>query len=261
MKFSSTNPMLNVDRIASNGAPTAETEFSGLMTLQGTAQKSIILIVLCLVSSVVSYTQNDFTQGAAGTYSTGLFVGAMIVALIAYLVGIFATKFAFICSPIYAIAEGVCLGYISARADTYFPGAALSALLGTIAVFGVMFTGFSMGWFKVTQKFKTIVLAIAFGYLIFMLIELVLNLCGLRGVGYFNLGNHGFIVMAINALAIILASVFLLLDFDNIASLHGRVTKDYEWVCGMGLLATLIWLYLELLRMVTRIAIMINDNS
>lgn len=255
MKFSSTNPMLSENSIVSHSDSVALSE-GQVMTLEGTAKKSVMLIILCLITGFVMYgsllsniIENYQTSGSVsyGGCSGFVFVG-MIIGLIAYLVGLFVPKIAKICAPIYAISEGIVLGAISAIAEVQFPGVALQALISTFAIATVMFVGFSYGFFKVTQKFRTFIVACGLGYMVFLLANLVFSFFD-SGFAVLNVANQSVLSYGISIFAVCLASLFLLLDFDNIANLHGRASKDMEWVCGMGLLATLVWLYIELLKL------------
>src|SRR5574344_582659 len=115
-KFESTNPMLNVDRIRRYDSAVATKSETAMMTLAGTAQKSLILIALCIVSAglMFSHIYNGVVDGSINTLSYGLAMGALIGALIFYFVGLFFVKTSFICAPLYAILEGVVLGNLSA---------------------------------------------------------------------------------------------------------------------------------------------------
>lgn len=255
MKFSSTNPMLSENSIVSHSDSVAMSK-GQIMTLEGTAKKSAMLILLCLITGFVMYgnllesiIENYQRSGSVSIAGSGVYIGvASIVGLIAYFVGLFVPKIAKICAPVYAIAEGIVLGAFSVIAEVKFPGVALQALMSTFAIAGVMFVGFSYGFFKVTQKLKSFVIACAIGYIVFLLANMILSLFG-NGIAVLNVENQSVISYGISIFAVCLGALFLLLDFDNIAQLHGRASKDMEWVCGMGLLATLVWLYIELLKL------------
>lgn len=255
MKFSSTNPMLSESSIVSHSDSVAISE-GQVMTLEGTAKKSAMLIVLCLITGFLMYGNlldaiienyrqtSSVSIAGCGTY----IIGATIIGFVAYFAGLFIPKIAMVCAPIYSISEGVVLGALSAIVEVKFPGIALQALISTFAIAAVMFVGFSYGFFKVTQKLRTFVIACTIGYAIFLIVNMLFSIFS-TGFSVLNVENQSMLSYGISIFAVCLASLFLLLDFDNIANLHGRASKEMEWVCGMGLLATLVWLYIELLKL------------
>lgn len=263
-KFESTNPLLNVDRIRNSSRRVSSSSTNtGVMTLHGTAQKSVILLVLCAVTALLSYNiflDKILTQSASIASLALVLPVAGIIAFIAYLIGVSKPGIAFICAPVYAITEGLFLGLFSVGFELKFPGVVISALLGTISIFIVMFTGFSSGLFKVTQKFRTIVIASVIGFFVLYLLNLVVALFTGSGFDFMAINSSTpWLSIGISALAVIVGACLLLLDFDNIAQLHSRVSKDMEWVCGMGLLATLVWIYIELVKLFAKLAVMNED--
>ena len=258
-KFESTNPLLNVGTIRNHDASangSVAQSSSSLMTLKGTAQKSLILLVLCMVTGFFMYQkilESILVNQSMGIGYVGI-LGASIFALVVYMVGLFVPKIAFICAPLYAISEGICLGAISAVADFQVPGVAMDALLGTTATFLVMFFGFSFGVFKVTQKFRAIVTTLCIGICVLYLLKLVVTLWSGSEHNFMAVNSTSpMISIGVSVFVLIVAACMLLLDFDNIAQLHGQVSKDYEWVCGMGLLATVVWIYIEILKLLLKL--------
>jgi|SRR5574344_82875 uncharacterized YccA/Bax inhibitor family protein len=254
-KFESTNPMLNVDRIRRYDSAVATKSETAMMTLAGTAQKSLILIALCIVSAglMFSHIYNGVVDGSINTLSYGLAMGALIGALIFYFVGLFFVKTAFICAPLYAILEGVVLGNLSAIFEIQYPGIVFQATLATFSVTAVMFVGFSTGLFKVTAKFRSMIFAAGVAVFLTYIVDLLLSLFSGSGLSFLSVQNTSLLSIGISVIICIVAALFLLLDFDNIANLHGQVSKHYEWVCGMGLLATIVWLYVEILKLLAKL--------
>ncbi len=254
-KFESTNPLLNVERLEARGrAIGAEQSGQALMTLKGTAQKSILLIVLCFITADLIFGHTMTQLQASVAPGMGYTVGAAIMGLIFYFAGLFVNRLAFIFAPLYAIAEGVFLGAISALFEMKYPGVVLNAVVGTIGVFLIMFVGFSMGIFKVTQKFRAIITTCVLGFFLLYLVNFVVSLFAGSGFDFMAVeSSNPALSIGISVFAIIVASCTLLLDFDNIAQLHGEVPKSMEWVCGMGLLASLVWLYVELLKLLAKL--------
>lgn len=254
-KFESSNPLLNVERIERSSANVSSEV--GTMTLEGTAKKSAFLIALCAITAAMSGAMVYYSHNIA--LGTGMSVVVAIGALVAYLIAAFKPTTAFICAPIYALLEGALLGNISGIAELAYPGVVAYALIGTVATAGVMFVGFSYGIFKVTQKFRSIIMCMVAAFAITYVIQAVMMLFGYSGFSVLSATNTSWLSFVISGVAIIVAACCLLLDFDNIAQLHGNASKHYEWVCGMGLLATLIWLYIELLKLAIKIKSLMDE--
>ncbi|MGN1392937.1 MAG: Bax inhibitor-1/YccA family protein [Succinivibrionaceae bacterium] len=257
-KFESTNPVLNVDRITNSNDISVSRESTGVMTLQGTAQKSLILFGICAVvgficASLVVSSQNQLL-GGVGSFVAGI-LGFMCV-----IVSSFKSNLARFLAPTYAVCEGVFLGNLTGMVELYYPGVAIYALIATVVITGVMFTGFTLGIFKVTAKFRSFVIGCVFAICIVYLINIVMHLFG-SGMGFLDATNTSLLSFVVSGVICFVAAISLLLDFDNIAQLHGNVSKDYEWVCSLGLLVTVVWLYIELLRIGVKIAIALQDRD
>lgn len=163
----------------------------------------------------------------------------------------------------YAVFEGLFVGAISRSYATVFDGYAtadpvplhqsivVQAVLGTLCVFAAMLMLYKTGLVKVTAKFRSVVSMMLVGYLLFALVNLVFALVTNTP---FGIGGTGIIGIGISVFAIGLAAVTLMLDFDDIetAIATGAPVK-YSWLLGMGLLVTLVWLYLEILRLLGRL--------
>lgn len=259
-KFESTNPLLNVERIQNydrSSSTSVASQETALMTLSGTAKKSAALIIMCIVSAAMVFTSTmqSIAETGSPAIGGGIVVGALIGAFVCYLVGIFAVKTAFICAPLYAILEGVALGSLSATFEMMYPGIVFQATSATFAVTLVMFFGFSFGIFKVTQKFKSVIMAAGVGIMLTYAFDLIYSLFTGHSLNFMAINSSTpMISIGISVIVCIVAACFLLLDFDNIARLHGNVSKHYEWVCAMGLLATIVWLYIELLKLIAKIS-------
>ena len=115
----------------------------------------------------------------------------------------------------------------------------------------VMFFCFSFGIIRVTEKFKAIVITAGIALAMFYLVRMFMGL--FDAVPAFMAFGGGFSI-AINVFAVVISSLFLLLDFSNIASAHGRVSKSYEWYFGASVLSTLVWMYIEILRLLLQLA-------
>ncbi len=247
-KFTSTNPALNVERIYQNSQVNSsysygEDSSNALMTLKGTAYKSLFLIAICFLVAI-SVMDQTFGVPSYGVLVALMFVGVGLV----FAVNKFLKAAPYL-AVLYAGVEGYILGVISLLIEAKYPGVALQAVIATIATAGGMFVGFSTGFLKVTEKLKSFIISATLGIGLFYLVSIVLRLFGVN----FNLFDGSPLGIGLSVLLCGVAAFNLLLDFDNIANLHGRVEKNYEWVCGVGLLATLVWLYIEILKLLAQL--------
>jgi len=149
----------------------------------------------------------------------------------------------------YAVVEGVVLGLLSALFEARYPGIVAQAVLATLLTAGAVFLLYRARIIRATAKFKKIVIFAAVGYLSFLLINFVFSMLGAgEGIGIYStpLG------LAVAAVGAVLASAFLVLDFDAIEQgVSSGAPEEYEWRAAFGLTLTLIWLYIEMLRLIS----------
>ncbi|KAA0750308.1 hypothetical protein DN389_01245 [Bacillus sp. AY3-1] len=236
-----TNPILKKEKFHKE-----ETNAS-TMTIGGTIVKTFILLTLLLAASIYSYVQM-----IQGTMKIPVLIGIIIVTLIVAFVVIFIPRISPICAPIYAVLQGILLGSISAYYTMRFGDSiALTAVLLTISILFAMLVLYATRIVKVTKKFRAVVTVATLGILIMYFIVFLLGILGVT-VPYIHQG--GTISIIISTMVIIVAALDLLLDFDSIENgVHSRAPKYMEWYSAVGLMMTLVWLYLEILRLVSYI--------
>lgn len=148
----------------------------------------------------------------------------------------------------YALLEGVLLGAVSAIAYRYFPTVPLSALSATFVTAAVMLALYATGTIKVTQKFRTIIVSAVIAIAILYAIQLLFRLFGSSLPFLFD---GGWIAIGFSVFVTIIASLSLLIDFDNVdQGVTYGVDESFEWVYSMGVLSTLVWMYIEFLRLI-----------
>lgn len=186
---------------------------------------------------------------AAATWAIapGLWIIGMIVGLVLGLVNAFKKNPSPVLITLYAIAQGVFLGGISAFYNAQFDGIVLQAVLATLSVFAVSLALFSSGKVRVTPKFTRWVLISMVGYLVFSLVNVVLVWTGvLEGWGM----RGGTLGIVIGLFAVGLAAAMLMIDFDSIKrGVEGGAPAKFAWSAAFGLMVTLVWMYLEILRL------------
>jgi uncharacterized YccA/Bax inhibitor family protein len=227
---------------------------SGTMTVKGSVIKTFLLLAMTIFAasytwSVVFYANNPsaFTPWLWGGLISGL-VLAMIIC--------FVPKTAPYLSPLYAVAEGFALGAISAIFETAFaekfPGIVLTAVSITLLTTLVMLFCYQTRLIKVTNKLRSVIIIATISAGVFYFVVILLNLFNVNTPFY-----HGtsLLSIGISAVIVVIAALNLLLDFDFIEKGSQMGAPKYmEWYGAFGLLVTLVWLYLEILRLLSKIA-------
>lgn len=220
------------------------------MTVSGTATATGVLLVLLLGAAVAGWSMTEATPGSEVKFPA-LAIGGILVGLVCAIVLHFKPTFARVLGPIYAIAEGFFLGAISKVYNDTYDGIVVQAVGATLAVFAVMLFLYRTKIIKVTERFRRIVIMATMGLMLFYAVSFVIYLVG-GNVPF--LSSSSPLGIAFSLFAAGLAAMFLAVDFDMIE--RGAAEgwpKGMEWYCAFGLLATLVWLYLEILRLLAKL--------
>ncbi|MBX2993911.1 MAG: Bax inhibitor-1/YccA family protein [Bdellovibrionaceae bacterium] len=219
------------------------------MTIQGTVLKSFLLIFLVIASAALSWSK-AFPDGWGADVAPVIpvwYLPAIIGAFIVALVIIFKKNTAPLLAPVYAVLEGATLGALSALFEFRYPGIVVQAVLGTCGTFLALLLAYQSGLVKATENFKLGVVAATGGIALVYVINFVMNFFGMS-VPYLHDG--GPIGIGLSVFIVIVAALNLVLDFDFIEKgAEQNAPKFMEWYAAFGLLVTLIWLYLEILRL------------
>ncbi len=228
---------------------------STTMTVRGTASATGVLLVLLLITAVVGWTQatsGDTTNGVPSF--PGLAIVGVIVGFAAVIASSFRPHWARFLAPVYAIAEGFFLGVVSRRYEYFQDGIVLQAAGATLAVFAVMLFLHRSRILKVTNRMRRVVIGATAGLMVFYLVSFVINLIWSKSVSFLSPTDGSMLGIGFSILAAGLAALNLSLDFDFIErGANNRLPKGMEWFAAMGLLVTIVWLYLELLRLLARL--------
>lgn len=219
-----------------------------LMTLQGTVNKTGIMLFLALISATWVWRQFFvYESPQISLYLWGGAIGGLIVAMVA----IFKPTTAPIVAPIYALLEGLFLGGISSFMEARFPGIVIQAVGLTFGTLFALLFAYKSGLIKATENFKLGVTAATGGIFLMYMVSFILGFFGMNvpfihGNGIIGIGISGFIV--------VIAALNLVLDFDFIE--HGvkqGAPKFMEWRAALGLMITLVWLYIEILHLLSKL--------
>jgi uncharacterized YccA/Bax inhibitor family protein len=231
-----------------------------MMTVNGTIGKTAVLFVLLLASATVGWMQTGepdiverdgelvYNYSIPALAWVGLFVGIGLVFLL-----MFKPHLAKYIAPAYAVAEGFFVGALSRMYETFYDGIVVQAAGATIAVFGVMLVLYRARIIKVTERFRTIVVSATIGIMVFYGVCFLIQLfAGSDSVSF--LASPSLLGIAFSVFVAGIAAMNLALDFDFIerGSKMG-LEKSFEWYGAFGLLVTIVWLYLEMLRLLAKL--------
>jgi uncharacterized YccA/Bax inhibitor family protein len=218
------------------------------MSLQGVSTKSLVLVLLTVFSA--SFTWTAVAGGNVGILGPAALVGGL-GGLIVALVTIFKPTVSPYTAPIYAVLEGLLLGAISQIYNARFAGIPVQAVALTFGVFMALLFIYRLGIIRATERFRIGVVAATGGIAIMYLLSLVLSLFGVQ-MSFLHSSSP--LSIGISLVIVAVAALNLILDFDFIErGVAARAPKYMEWYAAFGLLVTLVWLYLELLRLLAKL--------
>jgi len=222
-----------------------------VMTMQGTVNKTgLLLLITMLTAGYVWKTFFAAPEQSMATVSSLMMIGA-IAGFVVAMVTVFKNSWSPVTAPLYAALEGLFLGGVSAVAESQYPGIGIQAVGLTFAVFVVMLAVYSSGFIKVTDKFRTGVVAATGGIAIFYFISIILSLFGVQ-VPLIN--DNSWAGIGFSVVVVVIAALNLVLDFDGIQQLSRSGAPRYmEWYGAFGLMVTLVWLYIEILRLLMKL--------
>ena len=222
------------------------TNSSSVMTLEGTVNKTAISLGILMLAAYYTYTSADTS------YITIGFIGGFVLALIT----IFKKQWAPYTVPVYAFLEGLALGGISAVFETMFPEAGIvqQAIFLTFGIFLALLFAYKSKIIKATENFKLGVFAATGGIALVYLISFFMSMFGGDGLPVMNPSNASMLSIGFSLFVVVIASLNLVMDFDFIEEGAEQGAPKYmEWYSAFGLLVTLIWLYMEILRLLAKL--------
>ena len=236
------NPSLNERIFASQPRPAFG---EARMTLQGTINKSFLLLVVLLCGAFYPWSQ-FLTNGDMSVVSTSLMVGGIGGFVLALIMSFKPTAAPYLAIP-YALLEGLAIGGISALFESRTQGIAIQAVGLTFAVFAVMLVAYKFRIIRATERFRSIVIGATGAIALFYLVNMVLQLFHIN-MGIVNSSSP--LGIGLSLIIVGVAALNLILDFDFIESGANYGAPRYmEWYGAFALLVTLVWLYMEILRL------------
>ncbi|MDB6118799.1 MAG: rane protein [Verrucomicrobiaceae bacterium] len=241
----SSNPTLRESTFRNAGPITA----GATMTVNGTAVKTGILTALVLASA--TWIWNEISSGGQPAWFGSAVTFGWIIPLATGLIVSFIPRTAPWLAPVYAVGEGLLLGLISWMFESKFHGLVLTSVLLTCGVLVAMLAAYMTGVIRATEKFKMGVFAATGGIAIFYLVNMVLGMFGIQIPGLFG---NGMIGIGFSVFVVVIAALNLVMDFDMIEQGAAQGAPKYmEWYGAFALLVTLVWLYIEILRLLSKL--------
>lgn len=244
------NPALNENTFLDVGSgQVVSRDASQVMTLNGTVNKTGFLLLLAVATA--AYTWSLFDPMNPGAVMPWMLVGG-IGGFIVAIVTVFKKTWAPVTAPMYALLEGLFLGGISAFFEARFPGIVMQAVMLTLGVLAALLLAYKSGLIRATENFKLGVVAATGGIALLYLVNMGMRLFGFEGMGFIH--ESSLMGIAFSAFVVVIAALNLVLDFDFIESgAEAGAPKYMEWYGAFGLVVTLVWLYLEILRLLAKL--------
>lgn len=222
-------------------APAASSLRTGRMTIDDVVTRTGILFGVLVVTGAVAWTLN---------FGRGMLMIGILVGFALAMVNSFSKTIRPTLIVAYAAFEGLALGTLSHIFNTIYPGIVSQAVIGTLAAFAGVLFAYRSGRIRVTPKFTRVMMGAMIGYLILALISIVAGMANVgNGMGLYGVSGLG-LLLAVGGVA--LASFFLILDFDQIEKgIKAGAPEQESWRAAFGLMVTLVWLYMEVLRLLS----------
>ncbi len=249
----SSNPVLGQSAFSKVQAGTQ----ADVMTVEGAVNKTgLMFLILAFAAAftwrkffgVFDYGSPEGAFSSVAPWVIGGGIGGFIVAMVT----VFSPRYSNITAPIYAVLEGLFLGGISAFFEAQYPGLVMRAVALTFGVFFIMLFMFRSGKIRATGKFRMAVLAATGGIALVYFISFI---AGLFGASFGFLHGNSLFSIGFSLVVVGIAALNLILDFDFIQrGADSRAPKIMEWYGAFGLMVTLVWLYIEILRLLSKVA-------
>ena len=249
------NPALKESTFLDLGSGTVVSRDAGAMTLNGTVNKTGILLLLSVLTAAFAWTQSVVT-GPDGTamvapgvtiYALAGAIGGFILAMVT----VFKKTWSPVTAPLYALVEGFFLGAISAVFELKYRGIVLQAVVLTFGTLGALLAAYRSGLIRATENFKLGVVAATGGIALVYLVSMGLRLFG-KDIPLIH--ESGLVGIGFSLFVVVIAALNLVLDFDFIESgVEAGAPKYMEWYGAFGLMVTLVWLYIEFLRLLAKL--------
>ncbi|WP_299779169.1 Bax inhibitor-1/YccA family protein [uncultured Formosa sp.] len=242
--YKSKNPALSTE-VFTKAKVKSSAHLEEVMTINGTVNKTALLGLTVLLTAYITWDlyQNSLNLASIQPYLLGGALGALAVAIII----IFKNKTAPYLAPVYCALQGLALGGLSALMEQQFPGIVLEAIVLTFGILFSLLIIYKLGIIKATENFKLVVTSATAGIGLYYLASIIGGFMGFN-LPYLHDNSIGGILFSL--FVVVIASLNLVVDFDFIEKgAEAKAPKYMEWYAAFGLMVTIIWLYIEILRL------------
>lgn len=247
----SSNPALKDSTFLDLSSGSVVAGDAGTMTLNGTVNKTGLLLLMTVVTAAFAWSQTLTPTGEMAPGAMGYLLGGGIGGFVLAMVTIFKKQWSPVTAPLYALVEGLFLGAVSAIYNIQFEGIVLQAVMLTFGIMFALLLAYRSGLIKATENFKLGVAAATGGIALIYIATIGL---GLFGIKIPHIHESGLIGIGFSLFVVVIASLNLVMDFDFIENgVEAGAPKYMEWYGAFGLMVTLVWLYLELLRLLSKL--------
>ena len=245
------NPALNQNTFldVASGQLVSGGAASDTMSLNGTVNKTGFMLLLLVATAAFAWSfYSPENPRAVLPFLLVGGIGGFVVALAT----VFKKTWAPVTAPLYAALEGLFVGGVSAMFEASFPGIVMQAVMLTMGVLASLLLAYKSGLIKATENFKLGVFAATGGIAVLYLVNIGMRLFGFEGIGFIH--ESSWMGIAFSGFVVVIAALNLVLDFDFIESgVEAGAPKYMEWYGAFGLTVTLVWLYLEILRLLAKL--------
>jgi uncharacterized YccA/Bax inhibitor family protein len=217
------------------------------MSISGTAVKTMLLLILVVAAGSWGWRLVSPETGETSLPVWWYFVSFGVLGLA--IVTAFKPRLAIITGPLYAITQGVMIGSFSHVYNVAWDGIVLQAIVATVAVFISMLFLFVTGLIKVTARFRGIVIGATLAIALLYLVSFIMSLFGWSSPAY----SSGVVGIGFSIIVVGIAALNLMIDFDMVVrGVNAQMPKHFEWYAAFGLTVTIVWLYIEILRLLAK---------
>jgi len=245
------NPVLKESTFLDLGSGAVVSRDGNAMTLNGTVNKTGFLLLLSVLTAAFAWSRTFTDAGELAPGATIFMWGGALGGFVLALVTTFKKEWSPVTAPLYALVEGFFLGSISAIYNAQFQGIVLQAVLLTFGTLFALLFAYRSGLIRATENFKLGVVAATGGIALIYLATIALGFFGIN-IPYIH--ESGLIGIGFSLFVVVVAALNLVLDFDFIETgVEAGAPKYMEWYGAFGLMVTLVWLYIEFLRLLSKL--------
>ena len=226
-------------------------------SIKGVGIKTLFLVLLTIASAVLTsiYVPKAFESEEKLMTLIVILFASSIIAAISFFLGRFFENISHICGVVYALAEGISLGFITTIVELYVPGVGITALGATLIIFAVVAVLFSLGFVRATRKLFAILIALLISAILLSIMTIFVAFVG-------SYTDYLWVCLAVEGIMLLFETVFLIFNFQEASDIvEAGCPKQSEWPVALGLTVTLVYIYIRILRILLYVASLVGKNK